>query len=165
MQLKGRTDPGPGQESVGDYPRPPRLEQARRHVRVEHQGLVVADTRNAWRVLETSHPPVYYIPPDDVDLSLMHPAGRRTFCEWKGYAVYHDLAVGESLVEAAAWSYPDPTAAFVPIRDHLAFYASRVDLCSVDGEVATAQRGDFYGGWITSDIVGPFKGGPGSSFW
>lgn len=95
----------------------------------------------------------------------MHPAGRRTFCEWKGHAVYHDLAVGESLVEAAAWSYPDPTAAFVPIRDYLAFHASRVDLCSVDGEVATAQRGDFYVGWITSDIVGSFKGGPGSSFW
>lgn len=165
MHPKGRTSPGPGQESVWDYPRPPRLEQARRHIRVEHQGLVVADTRRAWRVLETSHPPVYYIPPDDVDLSLLRPTRRRTFCEWKGHAVYHDLAVGESLVEEAAWSYPDPTPAFAPIRDHLAFYASRVDLCSVDGEVATGQRGDFYGGWITSDIVGPFKGGPGSSFW
>lgn len=165
-------------ESVWDYPRPPRLERTSSHLRIQHRGVVIADTARAWRVLETSHPPVFYLPPGDLRMDLLRPSqARRSFCEFKGVATYWNLdlsseplageAPGSSgiLLANVAWSYPEPTAGFAPIRDHLAFYASRVDECTVDGERVMAQPGDFYGGWITSAVQGPFKGAPGTAGW
>lgn len=152
-------------ESVRDYPRPPRLEPIGRHIVVRHGGRVVAETRRALRVLETNHPPVYYLPPDDVDGTLLAPAPGTSFCEWKGTARYWDLRIDGARVERAAWSYPDPAPLFLPLRDHLAFYADRLDACLVDGERVRPQPGGFYGGWITSDLIGPFKGEPGTLGW
>lgn len=161
-----REQPGPGQESVWDYPRPPRLESVQRRLRVVFAGRVIADAQRAWRVLETSHPPSYYIAPTDVDLSLLRPAGAgSSFCEWKGAARYFDVVLGEAVAARAAWAYPQPSAAFAAIRDHLAFYPAAMDECSVDGERVRPQPGGFYGGWITSDVAGPFKGEPGSAGW
>lgn len=161
-----RVTPGPGQESVWDYPRPPRLEDADAHLRVVLAGLVLAETRRGKRVLETSHPPVYYFPVDDVRTEHLRPARRRaSCCEFKGLARYFDIEVGEHAAAAAAWAYPDPVPSFASLRDHVAFYPSAMDGCYVDGERARAQEGDFYGGWITSRIVGPFKGGPGTLGW
>ena len=148
-----------------DYPRPPRLEPTTRHLQVRFAGVTVADTRSAYRVLETSQPPAYYLPPGDVALDLLVPVARRTHCEWKGAARYLDLVVGERTSPQAAWCYDDPTPAFAPIAGHLAFYPQRVDECLVDGEVVQANAGDFYGGWITADVVGPFKGAPGTLHW
>jgi uncharacterized protein (DUF427 family) len=163
---RARIQPGPGQESVWDYPRPPRLEPCKRRIRVEFGGVVIADTTQAHRVLETSHPPVYYIPLEDVRREHMVASQTRsTFCEWKGRAVYHSIVVEGRRAVDAAWSYPDPTPAFRPIKDHLAFYASNVDACWVDEEKVQPQPGDFYGGWITSQVVGPFKGAPGTWGW
>lgn len=160
-----RVTPGPGQESVWDYPRPPRLEPVAERLRVVFAGETIADTTAAWRVLETSHPPTYYIPRSDVRGDAMLAAEGQSYCEFKGRAVYWTIAVGNLRSERAAWSYPDPTPAFLPIKDHLAFYASRVDACFVGGEQVQAQQGDFYGGWVTSKIVGPFKGGAGTLGW
>ncbi|WP_229022881.1 DUF427 domain-containing protein [Actinomarinicola tropica] len=160
-----RIEPGPGQESVWDYPRPPRVEPTDAHVVVRFAGVVVADTRHALRVLETSQPPAFYLPPDDVDLALLEPSTTRTVCEWKGSAVYHSIRVGDRLAVDAAWSYPRPTPRFEAIRDHLALYPQRVDECLVDGERVLANEGSFYGGWITSRVVGPFKGAPGTAHW
>ncbi|MBW6526348.1 DUF427 domain-containing protein [Sphingomonas sp. RHCKR7] len=160
-----RAPVGPGQESVWDYPRPAVAAPSRRHVRVDHRGEVVADTRAAARTLETSHPPSWYLPPADVNLALLRPSARRSFCELKGEAVYWHLAVGDELLRDVAWSYPDPTPGFALLRDHLAFYAAPLDRCTVDGEVVTPQPGGFYGGWITPDVAGPFKGVPGSMGW
>jgi uncharacterized protein (DUF427 family) len=156
---------GPGQESVWDYPRPAVAERSGRHVRIVHRGETVADTRAAIRTLETSHPPSWYLPPDDVARELLRPSKRRSFCEWKGEAVYWHLAVGDTLLRDVAWSYPDPTAGFASLRDHLAFYAAPLDRCTIDDEPVTPQPGGFYGGWITPDVVGPFKGVPGSMGW
>jgi uncharacterized protein (DUF427 family) len=128
-------------------------------------GEIVAETRGGFRVLETSHPPVYYLPLADIKSGSLEHSTRSSFCEWKGKARYYHLKVGERRSRDAGWYYPDPTVAFAPIRDHVAFYASRVDECSVDGEVVQAQPGDFYGGWIHSGIVGPFKGDPGTMGW
>jgi len=158
-------EPGPGQESVWDYPRPPRLEPVEKSVQVYFNGELVADTRNAKRVLETSHPPVYYIPPEDIRMEYIEPVAGSSWCEWKGKARYFDVVVGERRATKAAWSYPRPTASFAQIQDHLAFYAGPMDRCLVDGEEARPQPGRFYGGWITDDITGPFKGEPGSSGW
>ncbi|MBT8337327.1 MAG: DUF427 domain-containing protein [Gemmatimonadetes bacterium] len=155
----------PGEESVWDYPRPPRLERVLARVVVEFGGRIVVDTEAAWRVLETSHPPSYYLPPADIDTSLLEPAGRGSICEWKGAARYWTVAVGDRRAERVGWSYPDPTVDFRAIRDHLAFYAGPMDRCTVAGEVVTPQPGGFYGGWITSRIKGPFKGGPGTMGW
>ena len=160
-----RIAPGPGQESVWDYPRPPRCEPTTKHVRVVFAGVTIADTRRAWRVLETSHPPVYYLPPADVDATHVLPVRGGSVCEWKGRAVYFDVRVGDRVAARAAWAYPDPTAAFAPLRGHVAFYAGPMDGCFVDGERVTPQPGGFYGGWITADVVGPFKGVPGSLGW
>lgn len=160
-----REIPGPGQESVWDFPRPARIETNARHLKVEFAGRIVAETRGGFRAVETSHPPAFYFPPADVDLSLLVAAARRTLCEWKGGAVYHDLVVGGRVAEDAAWSYPRPTPDFAPAADHIAFYASRVDACFVDGERVVPQAGSFYGGWITSGVVGPFKGPPGTMGW
>ena len=152
-------------ESVWDYPRPPRLEASRRLVRVEFAGEVIAETTRAFRVLETSHPPVYYIPPEDVRSEALRPSRRHSLCEWKGRASYYDLVVGTREVRDAAWYYPDPTPRFAAIRDYVAFYPSRVDAAFVDDEQVQPQAGDFYGGWITAEIEGPFKGGPGTAGW
>jgi uncharacterized protein (DUF427 family) len=166
MAYARRIAPGPGQESVWDYPRPPRLEETARLIRIEFGGEVICETRRAWRVLETSHPPVYYVPPDDIRLEFVRPSTTgRSFCEWKGRAVYHSLLVGDRRAADVAWSYPEPSPAFAPIRDYLAFYPGRVDTCTVDGVAVQPQEGGFYGGWITPDVVGPFKGVPGSGGW
>jgi uncharacterized protein (DUF427 family) len=148
---------GVATESVWDYPRPPRLEETARHVRVVHRGVVVAESRRPWRVLETSHPPAYYLPAADVRTDLLAPNRRRTVCEWKGAAAYADLVLPDGRVSAVAWTYPRPEPAFAAIAGAYAFYASRVDRCEVDGEVVTPQPGRFYGGWITAEIAGPFK--------
>jgi uncharacterized protein (DUF427 family) len=160
-----RLEPGPGQESVWDYPRPPRLEDSSRHIQVVFNGEVIADTRRARRVLETSHPPVYYIPPADIKMDYLRPTGRQSWCEWKGRAGYYTVDVAGQQALDAAWTYPDPTAGFEAIKNYVAFYPGKMDACYVDGERVQAQAGDFYGGWITSDIVGPFKGGPGTRGW
>jgi uncharacterized protein (DUF427 family) len=165
MRRPGRIEPGPGQESVWDYPRPPRIEDSSEHVRVIFGGETIAETRRAKRVLETSGPPTYYIPPEDVRRELLVPTPRTTICEWKGQAAYFTLRCGDAVAMEAAWSYPDPNPAFAAIKDYLAFYPGRVDACYVDGERVQAQDGDFYGGWITRRIVGPFKGEPGSEGW
>ncbi|MBZ8180456.1 DUF427 domain-containing protein [Oscillatoria salina] len=160
-----RIEPKPGQESVWDYPRPPRLEPSPKRIRVVFNGVAIADSQNAQRVLETSHPPVYYIPPEDIKMEYLQRTGRQSFCEWKGNAGYYTIVVNDKQAENAAWFYPHPTSRFAPIKDYVAFYPSRMDACYVDEEQVQAQAGDFYGGWITSDIVGPFKGGAGSWGW
>ena len=157
--------PAPGQESVWDFPRPARIERVSAHLKVEFAGLVVAETRSGYRAIETSHPPSYYFPPDDVDLALLRAASRRTLCEWKGGAAYFDLVSGDRVVPDAAWTYPQPTPDFAAVADHLAFYPGRVDACFVDGERVAPQEGGFYGGWITSGFAGPFKGPPGTMGW
>ena len=160
-----RTSPKPGQESVWDYPRPPRAEPCKHRVRVEFNGEAIADTTRAWRVLETSHPPAYYIPREDVQCEFLQASSRRTFCEFKGEACYWDVKIGTRISRDAAWSYKAPNHPYDALRDCLAFYPSRVDTCFVDDERVQPQTGDFYGGWITSNIAGPFKGGPGTSHW
>jgi uncharacterized protein (DUF427 family) len=152
-------------ESVWDYPRPPRLERCSERVRVVFAGRSIADSTTAFRVLETSHPPTFYIPPSDVRIELLVPTTHQTWCEWKGQAQYWMLRVGSEESPRAVWSYADPTRLFAEIRDHLAFYPARVDACYVGEEQVIKQAGDFYGGWITSNIRGPFKGGPGTLGW
>ena len=157
-------------ESVWDYPRPPALDPTDRRVTVGFAGERIADTTAAIRVLETSHPPTFYLPPGDVRTGLLRPAAGRSLCEWKGAAVYWDVVVPhadgtDSVAARAAWSYPTPTPRFAAIRDHLCFYASKMDACTVAGEPVRTQAGDFYGGWITPDVTGPFKGGPGTRGW
>ncbi len=161
-----RIEPGPGQESVWDYPRPPRVEGCGRQLRVVFNGCVVAETTRALRVLETSQPPAYYFPPEDVRLARFFTRARHTtLCEWKGVAYHYSIAVAGRTAENAAWSYPAPAAGYETIADHVAFYPARVDACYLDGERVRAQEGDFYGGWITCDVIGPFKGGPGTEGW
>jgi uncharacterized protein (DUF427 family) len=150
---------------VWDYPRPPRLEDSSKLIQVVFNGVTIAETRQAKRVLETSHPPVYYIPPTDIQQSYLTRTNRSTFCEWKGQAAYYTTTVGEQRAENAAWFYPDPVPAFAALKDHVAFYPSRMEACYVDGERVQAQAGDFYGGWITQTIVGPFKGSAGTWGW
>lgn len=152
-------------ESVWDYPRPPHVERYAARIRVIFNEVVIADTANAWRVLETSHPPTYYIPIADVRMEHLNRTARSTFCEFKGSASYWTVRVGERSAANAAWSYANPSQSYEEIRDHLAFYASRMDACYVNEERVQAQEGDFYGGWITSNIRGPFKGGLGTLGW
>ena len=154
------------QESVWKYPRPPKVEPTTKRIRVEFAGELVADTLHAVRVLETSHPPVYYIPRADVREDLLIPSARRTFCEFKGRPPTGRCVWAIELSAEAAWSYDSPLRLnFEAIRGHLAFYAGRVDACYVGEERVQAQPGEFYGGWVTSDIIGPFKGRPGSETW
>ncbi len=160
-----RIEPKAGQESVWDYPRPPRLELTNKHLKIIFNGEVIAETGNAYRVLETSHPPVYYFPPEDVRMEFLTENENSSFCEWKGRASYYDLQVGEKFIKNAAWFYKNPTKSFAEIENHLAFYPSKMDACFVDDELVQSQEGDFYGGWITKDIVGPFKGGAGTFGW
>ncbi len=156
---------GPGEESVWDYPRPPRVEAALLPVRVELGGRVLAASTRALRVVETASPPAYYVPPGDVDTSCLEPSPLESFCEWKGLARYHHLRVGSRFARDAAWSYPEPEAGFHALRDHLAFYPGRVDACFLGRERVRPQPGPFYGGWVTGAIKGPFKGEPGTEAW
>lgn len=160
-----RIEPKPGQESVWDYPRPPRLEDSTKHIVVIYNGVRIADTHRAKRVLETSSPPVYYIPPEDIRMEHLSRTSHASFCEWKGNAGYYTVTVGDKRVENAGWFYANPTPAFAAIRNYVAFYAGKMDACLVDGERVRPQAGDFYGGWITAEIVGPFKGEPGTRGW
>lgn len=157
--------PQPGQESVWDYPRPPRLEPVAKHIQIIFNGEVIADTHQAFRVLETSHPPVYYLPSQDIRQECVRPAPGTSWCEWKGQAAYFTVKVGAKVAERVAWSYPRPAPAFEKITGYLAFYAGPMDACLVDGEKVRPQPGNFYGGWITNDIVGPFKGEHGTMGW
>ncbi len=164
--IRPEPDPvGPGQESAWEYPRPPRLEATSSHLVVVLGGVTIADTTRAYRVLETSHPPNYYFPPDDVAPGVLERAPGSSYCEWKGRAHYFTASAGGRIATEAAWAYESPSPAFAPLRDHVAFYAGRMDECFVDGERVVPQPGGFYGGWITSIVAGPFKGGPGSRGW
>jgi len=161
-----KRDPvGPGQESVWDYPRPPAIDPSDEHVVVTHAGVVIAESRRALRVLETSHAPVYYLPPEDVQRQYLQPIARRTFCEFKGLAGYADVVVGDARSPAACWFYAAPTPGFEAIAGYLTFYPSRVDRITVNGEVVRSVGGDFYGSWVTARVAGPFKGGPGTEGW
>jgi uncharacterized protein (DUF427 family) len=152
-------------ESVWDYPRPPALVPCEHRVRIELAGVVVADSTAALRVLETSHPPTIYIPPADLVPGCVRPAAARSFCEWKGVAGYLDVVAGGRCETRAAWTYPDPTAPYAMLRDYVAFYPGRMDACWLDDERVLSQPGDFYGGWITASLRGPFKGDPGTRGW
>ena len=152
-------------ESVWDYPRPPRVERSDQRVVVRHRGVVVADSTRAHRVLETSHPPVYYVPAEDVTPGVLERTRGSSFCEFKGTAGYWDLVVDGTRVSGVAWSYDHPVPDYAVLTGAIAFYPGRVDECTVGGERVRPQEGDFYGGWITADIAGPFKGGPGTRGW
>jgi len=163
---KKRIPPKPGQESVWDYPRPPRLESTAKHVRIVHGDVILADTNQAYRLLETSHPPVYYLPPSAIRMDLLEQqTDRQSFCEFKGAASYWNILIPGHERKRAAWSYPQPSAAYQALAGYLAFYPSQLDACYVADERVQAQEGDFYGGWITADIVGPFKGATGTWGW
>ncbi|KQT85431.1 DUF427 domain-containing protein [Aurantimonas sp. Leaf443] len=164
MQVK--PDPvAPGQESVWDYPRPAVAMPTSRRLEIVHRGVTLAATNRGMRTLETSHPPTYYFPPCDVAPGALTPNARRSICEWKGAARYFDVHVAGETFRDAAWSYPDPTPGFAALTDFVAFYPRLFDGCFVDGERAEPQAGGFYGGWITRDLAGPFKGGPGTMGW
>jgi uncharacterized protein (DUF427 family) len=166
MAQRPRIAPLPGQESVWDYPRPPRMEPARRHVRIEFAGEVIAESDRAIRVLETAGAPTYYLPPEDVRLDLLRAVpGTTTYCEWKGTASYRDVVVGDRVAERAAWTYPEPKQDYAGLAGYLSFYPARVDEIRLDDEVVRPQPGRYYGGWVTDDIVGPFKGEAGSEAW
>lgn len=152
-------------ESVWDYPRPPRIETVPWRITVVHGGVTIVDAPQTRRVLETSQPPAYYVAEEYIDMTLLVASSRQTFCEWKGAASYADVVVGAERVTEAAWTYREPTAPFAELVGHWAFYAQRLDECRVDGELVAPNEGSFYGGWITSNITGPFKGGPGTSHW
>lgn len=165
-----RIEPGPGQESVWDYPRPPICVPSTDRIRVVHCGRTVADSTAAVRVLETSQPPAFYLPRADVDMGLLVASDRRSMCEWKGGASYWSVVIddapeGRVVVPDAAWSYEQPTAGFEAITGHLAFYAQVLDECWVGDERVLPNPGMFYGGWITSAVVGPFKGAAGTLHW
>jgi uncharacterized protein (DUF427 family) len=153
------------QESVWDYPRPPRVEKTSKRIRVVFNGVTVVDTQDAYRVLETGHPPVYYIPQSDIQMQYLSTTKRETFCEFKGDANYWTIEVEGEKAENAAWMYANPNKDYAAIRNHIAFYPSKMATCYVDYYQVQAQAGDFYGGWITADIVGPFKGGAGTLGW
>jgi len=155
----------PGEESVWTYPRPPRLEPVRQRLRVVLGGVVIAETEAGYRVLETSHPPTYYLPPGDIAAGALVNPRRGGICEWKGQARLFDVQGGGKVASGAAWTYPDPTPGFRPIAGYVAFYAGPMEACFVGPDQVTPQPGAFYGGWITPGIVGPFKGGPGTMGW
>ncbi len=157
--------PQPGQESVWDYPRPPKIEPTSKSIKIEHQGIVIAQSNKAFRILETSHPPVYYIPQEDILMEHLTLTDEVSFCEFKGKAHYYHLQIGNTIVRDVAWTYLNPPPKFEQIKNYLAFYPHKVDACFVNDEKVQAQEGGFYGGWITQDIVGPFKGGTGTWGW
>ncbi len=155
-------EPAPGQESVWDYPRPPAIEPCRREIEIRQGDKVIATSDRGYRIMETASPPTVYLPMSAVDWSLLEEAGGTSFCEWKGAAKYWGLAGDPATV--VAWAYPQPSSAFAAIADHVSFYPGRVE-CYLDGERVRPQPGGFYGGWITDDIAGPFKGEPGTEHW
>lgn len=165
QMMRQRIQPGPGQESVWDYPRPPRVEQTSRLIRVIFNDVTIAETRQALRVLETSHPPAIYIPQADIRMEALHPTKKRTFCEFKGSASYWSVIVGDCRAEDVAWGYLTPSPGYEAIAGAISFYPGRMSACYIDDEQVQPQEGNFYGGWITSDIVGPFKGAPGTWGW
>ena len=160
-----RIKPKPGQESVWDYPRPPKLESFKGHIRIVYHGEIILDTNNAFRILETSHPPTYYLPMTDFKKDVLVVNQATSFCEFKGVASYYDIQVQGKTAEKAAWYYPNPNTMYLALKDHIAVYAHLMDQCIVNDEIVDAQQGNFYGGWITSNIVGPFKGAPGTWGW
>lgn len=160
-----RVKPEQGQESVWDYPRPPRVEPVGEHIVVRLGGEVIADTRDAVRVLETSHPPVYYLPRSAFPEGTLVPAAGSSFCEFKGDARYLTVRSGDATAERSAWFYPTPSPGYEALVDRVALYPAAMDSCEVDGETVVPQAGGFYGGWITSRVVGPFKGEPGTAGW
>lgn len=160
-----RIVPGPGQESVWDYPRPPRVEPGTERVVVRFAGQVIAESVGALRVLETSHPPGYYLPRTAFASGVLVEAGGSSVCEFKGPASYLDVRLGDAVARHAAWYYPAPWPGYEQLRDTVSLYPGAMERCEVDGEAVLAQEGDFYGGWITSRVVGPFKGGPGTFGW
>jgi uncharacterized protein (DUF427 family) len=157
--------PGPGQESVWDYPRPPRLVPSDRRVRIVLGGVTIAETTGAIRILETSHPPTWYLPPDAFRPGSLVPAAGSSVCEWKGRAVYLDVVGGGVTAARAGWSYPRPLDPYGALAGFVAVYAGRMDACMVGDEKVRPQPGGFYGGWITDDVAGPFKGEPGTLHW
>jgi uncharacterized protein (DUF427 family) len=164
MSLK-RVVPKAGQESVWDYPRPPKLESFNGHIRVLFNNETIVDTNQAFRILETSHPPTYYLPISDFKKDVLQSTSKTSFCEFKGVANYWDLVLRGRIAEKAAWGYSNPVDRYALLRDTVSVYAHLVDACYVNDEKVQAQDGDFYGGWITSNIVGPFKGGAGTWGW
>ncbi|KAH7293787.1 hypothetical protein KP509_28G042300 [Ceratopteris richardii] len=165
MAAMNRIVPGPGQESVWDYPRPPRLEPEKERIRIVFNNVTIADTNKALRLLETSHPPVYYIPPADIKMEYVKRASGSSYCEWKGNATYWTVDVNGKRAERIGWSYERPTPSFLALAHHIAFYCFPMDACYVGDEKAQPQPGNFYGGWVTSKVVGPFKGAPGTMGW
>jgi uncharacterized protein (DUF427 family) len=154
-----------GQESVWDYPRPPRVDDGNGLIRIIFNGLIIAQSRHAKRVLETSHPPTYYIPVEDICMEYLVLTRQRSYCEWKGEAVYYSVSVGQRQAANAAWSYWNPLPGYEALIEHIAFYVRPMDACYWSSELVRPQPGNLYGGWITSNIVGPFKGEPGSEGW
>ena len=155
----------PAQENVRDYPRPPRIEPVARRVRIIFAGQIVAETQAALRALETYHPPTYYLPLAAFRPGVLQPVPGSSHCEWKGPSRYWAIAAGGRTADKAAWGYPEPATAFTALRDHIAVYAGEMDACFVGEERVRPQPGGFYGGWITDNLVGPFKGAPGTEFW
>ena len=155
--------PDPGQESVWDYPRPPKLESDHRRILVKSGPQIVASTNRSYRIMETASPPTFYLPPQDIDWNLLKAVEGGSMCEWKGLAAYWGLSSSPDS-RIVGWSYPEPTPAFTRIRDHVSFYPGVLE-CFVDEEKVRPQPGRFYGGWITKEIVGPFKGEPGTENW
>ncbi|MFC1847685.1 DUF427 domain-containing protein [Chloroflexota bacterium] len=164
MQLV-KASRGRKKESVWDYPRPPGIEPSSGLVRVMFNGETISETNRSLRVLETSHPPVYYISPQDVQHRFLIPTVKKSFCEYKGEATYYTIKAGDKVSENAAWSYHNPNPGYESIKDYMTFFPGRVDACYVNGERVKAQEGDYYGGWITSEIEGPFKGETGTAGW
>ncbi len=165
MPPRERITPAPGQESAWDYPRPAICEPSTRHVRIDFGGVTIAETNAAYRVLETSHPPSWYLPPGAFAEGVLEPVARRSFCEWKGTARYFDVVAGGKRASAAAWCYPEPSPPFAGMAGYVSVYPALMDACFIDGERVMPQAGRFYGGLITPDVVGPFKGEPGTEFW
>ena len=155
----------PKMESVWVYPRPPAVEDVTERIRVIFNGELIVDSRNAKRVLETSHPPTYYVPLEDIQAGVLKPTQGRSWCEWKGSASYYNVQVGDKVVQQAAWYYANPVPEYLMLKDYVAFYPNKMEACFVGEEQVEPQKGNFYGGWITSNIVGPFKGGAGTSGW
>jgi len=163
--MRNRVKPGPGQESVWDYPRPPAIEKFQGSIEIVFGGEKILRCTNAYRILETSHPPTYYIPISAFAQGVVIPAEGSSFCEWKGRASYYSLSVDGKVSSRCAWGYLEPNPRFADLKGCISVYASKVDECYVNDELVQSQEGDFYGGWITSNIVGPFKGAPGTWGW
>lgn len=165
-QRSARIDPaGSGQESVWDYPRPPRVEVVVERICVYFADRILAESVNAYRVIETASPPVYYLPANDVRMEYLEPSNHSSLCEWKGLARYWSVRVDPQLAHDVAWSYAKPDAGFEAIRDCIAFYAGKMDACYVGEHRVRPQPGDYYGGWVTANVLGPFKGEPGTEAW